>query len=81
MTTESQPDSDPPEEASGYHELVSRGEYRYDRREAREWRKGMDARLSKLEKKLMLFGLALAALSAGHDIPWLKIAQALAGDP
>lgn len=82
---EQEPDSEPPfeldREESGFHTFLTRGEWRVANREARLWRKGMDARLKSLEKKLMLFGLALAALSAGTKIPWVDIAKALAGEP
>lgn len=69
-------DSDRPEESS-YHAFVSRGEYRDNVKDAREWRSSMEARLIGIEKKLTIGGLVLAALAAGHDIPWPKIAQAL----
>lgn len=59
------------------HTFVTRGEYRADRRETHEWRKGNEARLKGIEKKLIVIGLVLAALSAGHDIPWPQIASVL----
>ncbi len=69
-------DSDPPEDGS-YHQFVSRMEYRADRRETREWRLSNEARLQRIEKKLIVVGLVLAALSVGHDLPWPQIAQVL----
>lgn len=73
-------DSDPPPEESSYHTFLTVGRYRDGQKETRLWRKSMDARLQKLERRILLVGLALAAVSAGaHDIPWAKIVEALAG--
>lgn len=73
-------DSDPPPEEASFHAFLTVGRWEYDRREAKMWRKSMDERLKKLERRVLLVGLALAALSAGvHDLPWTKIVEALAG--
>lgn len=70
------PDSDPPEESS-YHAFVLRGEWRESVRARREWEKSTHARLRIIEKKLTVYGLVLAAISAGSRIPWEDVARAL----
>jgi hypothetical protein len=73
-------DSDPPPEEASFHAFLTVGRWEYDRREAKMWRKSMDERLKKLERRVLLVGLALAAISGGlHDLPWEKIVGALAG--
>lgn len=69
----------PPAEEGSYHTFVGRMEYRADRREAREWRKGNDERLQRIEKRLTLVGLAIAAATAATNgaVPWDKLVQAL----
>lgn len=72
--------SEPPQaEEAGFHTFVSRMEYRADRRETREWRVGNEARLSRIEKRLTIVGLAIAAVTAATNgtVPWDKIVQAL----
>lgn len=70
--------SEPPEEGS-YHTFVNRMEYRADRRETREWREGNEQRLIRIEKRLTVVGLVIAAITAASNgaVPWEKVAQAL----
>lgn len=78
-------ESEPPEEGS-YHTFVGRMEYRADRRETRawreghaEWQRGNEARLQRIEKRLTVVGLVIAAATAASNgaVPWERIAQAL----
>lgn len=76
---EDEDDSEPPPaEETTVRRFLTYGEWRQDRAAARKHRKRMEARFRRLERRVMLIGLALAALSAGQNIPWVRIAQAVA---